>query len=391
MSIMFANTRGAGPAPHSGHLLEFKAGRTNMEGGSVPEKRKIVAQKEKGLVYIKQSNDQLLHFCWKNRDNNETPLDLIIFPGDTEFLRIKECTDGRVYMLKFKSSSERYCFWLQDAKTDKDDEYCKKVNELLNNPPSATARSEGTGGRDGEDIGPLSNMDQNQIMQLFQLMNGGGMGGAGTEGRAVPQLAFNANRATTGFETPSGTGEKATAKSGAPSRGKPNIDAQTLSEIIKGLPQEASSSSKEPLDFSNVLTRANVQAVVKENADRLTPHLPDQKPLLEPKEELEQTVGNPQFRQSADFIGHALQSGKLAEVLPHFGLNQDVVNSAVTGNVLDFAKKLTEQESSSGTKETKPTEELDESGAIHETNESAVNEPKAKRNKPEDHDNMDLD
>lgn len=90
-----------------------------------------------------------------------------------------------------------------------------QVNELLNNPPSATARSEGTGGRErkaagainpmsfaalnnalgsGEDIGPLSNMDQNQIMQLFQLMNGGGMGGAGTEGRAVPQLAFNANR-----------------------------------------------------------------------------------------------------------------------------------------------------------------------------------------------------
>ncbi|KAI1712142.1 proteasome complex subunit rpn13 ubiquitin receptor domain-containing protein [Ditylenchus destructor] len=317
MSIMFANTRGAGPAPHSGHLLEFKAGRTNIEGGSVPEKRKVVAQKEKGLVYIKQSNDQLLHFCWKNRDTNETPLDLIIFPGDTEFLRIKECTDGRVYMLKFKSSSERFCFWLQDAKTDKDDEYCKKVNELLNNPPSATARSEGTG---GQDIGPLSNMDQNQIMQLFQLMNGGGMGGAGTEGRAVPQLAFNAN-----------------------------------SEIIKGLPQEPSSSSREPLDFSSVLTRSNVQSVVKENADRLTPHLPDQKPFLEPKEELEQTVGNPQFRQSADFIGHALQS-----------------------DVLDFAKKLTEQESPSGTK---PTEELDES----------VNEPKAKRNKPEDNDNMDLD
>jgi 26S proteasome regulatory subunit N13 len=45
----------------SKNLVEFKAGRMNLKGKMVqPDKRK-------GLVYVYQSEDSLMHFCWKDR------------------------------------------------------------------------------------------------------------------------------------------------------------------------------------------------------------------------------------------------------------------------------------------------------------------------------------
>jgi hypothetical protein len=73
MSILFANNRNT-PASNNGHLVEFKAGRTFLEPGSTPDKRKAVAGKEKGLVYIKQSSDQLMHLCWKSRVTNHVEM-----------------------------------------------------------------------------------------------------------------------------------------------------------------------------------------------------------------------------------------------------------------------------------------------------------------------------
>lgn len=77
-----------------------------------------------------------------------------------------------------------------------------------------------------------------------------------------------------------------------------------------------------------------MQETVLANADRLVPHLPDQQGLLEPKRELEETVGNPQFRQAADFFGHALQTGKLAEALQHFNIGEKALASATKGGMI---------------------------------------------------------
>lgn len=54
----------------------------------------------KGLLYVYQAEDGLIHFCWKNRTTNKVEDDLIIFPDDCEFKRVEQCKTGRVYLLK---------------------------------------------------------------------------------------------------------------------------------------------------------------------------------------------------------------------------------------------------------------------------------------------------
>lgn len=55
--------------------------------------------------------------------------------GSATYERVPECTDGRVYVLQFKSSSARSFFWMQEPKEDKDDEICKTINDSIENPP----------------------------------------------------------------------------------------------------------------------------------------------------------------------------------------------------------------------------------------------------------------
>uniref|UniRef100_A0A671LFD9 Proteasomal ubiquitin receptor ADRM1-like n=1 Tax=Sinocyclocheilus anshuiensis TaxID=1608454 RepID=A0A671LFD9_9TELE len=153
----------------SKYLVEFRAGKMTLKGSTVtPDKRK-------GLVYIQQTDDSLIHFCWKDRSTGNVEDDLIIFPDDCEFKRVNQCTMGRVFVLKFKAGSKRLFFWLQEPKTDKDEEYCRKVNEYLNNPPIPGTLGSGGGsshelsalGGEGGLQSLLGNMSHNQLMQLI--------------------------------------------------------------------------------------------------------------------------------------------------------------------------------------------------------------------------------
>jgi len=58
---LFGGTSGRS---QSKNLVEFRAGKMTMKGRTVsPDKRK-------GTVYIYQSDDSLMHFCWRERSKS---------------------------------------------------------------------------------------------------------------------------------------------------------------------------------------------------------------------------------------------------------------------------------------------------------------------------------
>ena len=102
--------------------------------------------------------------------------DLIVIPGECEFVRVPQCTTGRVFLLTFKSNKENYFFWAQNAKDDKDEENLARVNRLINDPQGALAENRQQSSSSSAMPGsfrPMDEfsglgMDQDQLFQILQ-------------------------------------------------------------------------------------------------------------------------------------------------------------------------------------------------------------------------------
>lgn len=388
----------------SKYLVEFRAGKMTLKGKTVtPDKRK-------GTVYIQQSDDSLIHFCWKDRTTGNVDDDLIIFPDDCEFKRVSQCTTGRVYVLKFKQS-KRLFFWMQEPKTDKDDEYCRKVNECLNNPPIPGAP--GSGGGSGHELSALGgegglqnllgNMSHNQLMQLIGPT---GLGGLGLGALAGPGLAnllgsggpatsssSSSSRSQSAAATPSSGGASRLSSSQAPTTPvAPAASASSSTGVAPSTPASAqtpvvpasvgSPSSHQPIqlsDLQSILATMNVpasaagqgasvdlasvctpemMAPILTNAEvqqRLLPFLPSGESLPQSAEEIQNTLNSPQFQQSMSMFSSALASGQLGPLMSQFGLPAEAVDAANRGDVEAFARAM--QGSKGDSKEKKEDDE----------------------------------
>uniref|UniRef100_A0A3Q3LDH2 Adhesion regulating molecule 1 n=1 Tax=Mastacembelus armatus TaxID=205130 RepID=A0A3Q3LDH2_9TELE len=339
----------------SKYLVEFRAGKMTLKGNIVtPDKRK-------GMVYIQQSDDSLIHFCWKDRTTGNVDDDLIIFPDDCEFKRVSQCTTGRVFVLKFKAGSKRLFFWMQEPKTDKDEEYCRKVNEYLNNPPIPGAP--GSGGGSGHELSALGgegglqnllgNMSHNQLMQLIGPAGLGGLGGLGA--LAGPGLAnllgsggpslFN-NVAMFNFHTfifsASAQTPLVPASVGSPASHQP-IQLSDLQSILATMNVPAAATAQgAAVDLASVCT-PEMMAPILTNAEvqqRLLPFLPTGESLPQSAEEIQNTLSSPQFQQSMSLFSSALASGQLGPLMSQFGLPAEAVDAANRGDVEAFARAM---------------------------------------------------
>ncbi|CAF0800801.1 unnamed protein product [Didymodactylos carnosus] len=211
---------GAQSRAGSRNLVEFKAGKMHLRGSMVhPDKRK-------GLVYLHQGNDTLMHLCWKDRgSSNSAPEDdLVIFPDEIEFKKVTQNTTGRVYILKWKNAARKLFFWMQEPKEDKDEELCKKINDLLNHPPTpgmsldepgagsshplqAVMERMSAGGGGGLDPNDLSSvlrtMNPNQLAELINSLGNGGAGGMMPMHTPRGHSTFSAGNTSSQQPTPS--------------------------------------------------------------------------------------------------------------------------------------------------------------------------------------------
>jgi hypothetical protein len=152
---LFAAAGAAKQGQKSKFLVELKAGKMFRDTNNL-----VRPDNRRGLVYLKKSpEDSLLHFCWKDRKSNQEEDDLIIFPDDAKWQRITQCTTGRVYVLKFKSSSQRLFFWLQEPNVDNDENLAKKINDLMNGNIHVM---------DDQEISDTAmSAEQNQLLQML--------------------------------------------------------------------------------------------------------------------------------------------------------------------------------------------------------------------------------
>ncbi|GAD99877.1 hypothetical protein PVAR5_8605 [Paecilomyces variotii No. 5] len=100
-------------------IITFKAGICDLDVSAVPPTSanppRVKPKPTPGYIYL-YSEDELIHFCWRPRSAplTEPELDLVMVPSDGSFTPYKQSTaNGRIFVLKFSSSSQRYLFWLQ--------------------------------------------------------------------------------------------------------------------------------------------------------------------------------------------------------------------------------------------------------------------------------------
>lgn len=251
----------------------------------------------KGLIYLNQSpEDSLMHFYWKDRSTNKVEDDLIIFPFEAEFSKVKQ-SNGRVYILKFQSSSQKLFFWMQEPKADKDEELCKKVNDIINNVHSD----------DKSDV-----MDYNQ-----ELLN------------ALSESYQQSKEEADNNDNEAGSSDKK-----KPTTQFSKDQLKEISEILANIQVPETNDA----NLQDILTPEIVSPLLKDRevCNALFPHLPDNSPL--DSQSIEDVLRSPQFIHSINSLTYALRSGALGPLMAELGLDSSISTS--DGAVVAFLRAI---------------------------------------------------
>ncbi|KAI9273657.1 proteasome complex subunit Rpn13 ubiquitin receptor-domain-containing protein [Sporodiniella umbellata] len=264
-------------AQRNNYLVEFNAGKCIREGSTLkPDTRK-------GVIYLDQ--------------------DFIIFPEEADFVHVKECTTGRVYVLKFKSSSQKQFYWMQNKSEDKDKELVRKVNQTINDPSSAS------------DQGSFDNAAQSDFMQM---LSGGAQGEIEMSQENLLHFIENAGLRGSLSSLP----RQQHISSTAWNQLKEKLDEISVEEHVS-------------LDLGDALNTEAANAILGDADIRssLFPFIPSSD-SKRTKEQIEQLVQEQQFQKRLQAINKAIEQDRMNTIL-------DDLNSEK--NLKSFLKAVEEQ------------------------------------------------
>lgn len=254
----------------------------------------VRADKRKGLVIVKRNtDDQLIHFIWKDRTSGSVELDLMLFPDDANWRRVEECTTGRVYVLEFKTGTRNF-FWLQEPSTAKDEENAGLINDHINNRVPA-------GG---------ANANAN-LNSLFGQLGGG-------TGAAYEQLSRGASSGSTSTptsSTPTTTRASTTAATSATASSLSSRLNDVMSRIPSGTPAPPQPRLADVVNTQDVISSGALSE--EDILSELQKHLPEGE-----SNSVIDTLRSPQFKQAVNQLNAILKQSpqSLPTLLATFGI-----------------------------------------------------------------------
>ncbi|KAF7718137.1 26S proteasome complex ubiquitin receptor, subunit Rpn13 [Penicillium ucsense] len=328
-------------------LITFKAGICDFDSSSNPPT--VKPKPTPGYIYL-YSEDDLLHFCWRPRSAllDEPELDLVMIPSDGTFTPYppagKNTINGRVFVLKFSSSSQRYLFWMQSHPQHENgdpswfsprDLRVGEIVDVLLQGEDVDVQHEITNLPHGDDDETMEDVEGTDHDPNHN--HGGGSGGAGPDatggdireegeesreggadgGRAAP--SGNPSSVVQDFLRSLGGGQQGQAHSQDPERPSTTLqDLLTPSSTLPFIETANDSTVNHLLSFLPpallLLAQGNAEAVEAETDPDLA-----QAALLsldhsQKKDILRRVLRSPQFMQSLASLTVALRDGGLPSI-----------------------------------------------------------------------------
>lgn len=231
---------------------------------------------------------------------------------------------------------------MQDPKEEKDEEYCKKVNEILNGPGVAAAATD-EAALTAAAAAATAVADARNAAETTPTTTTPAVGTATLEQSQLMDMLSGAIPLTS------------RTNGGGP------VSVAALQNILNTLPSNGStngSAMAESVTPANVISKEAIDSLMEcpDTVSKLEQHLPEA--LRGDPETLRKTLNSPQFHQGLQLFSSAFKSGQLAPLMKSLGFTDSAGNAAAGGDFEAFVRAVAD-----ATKE-KERDEVEEDMAL---------------------------